>query len=436
MVLVAALSLLLFFRLLDRIAGRRAAQRKAAWIGTLLLATDTSYLLISATDFGFVVLQFLFKIGALLLLLRFHRDQNRWALAGAFFLFGLALWDKAVFLWVLFGLAFAAIVVFPRDVLRHFTLRNVVIAAAALIAGALPLVIYNIARPLDTLRSNAKLTREPILGKAEILVHTIDGSGFSGFMIAGDTPPNPGQPRHWYQSLSLDLADWTGHPIHNWMLAALAAAALSLVFLWRTDARAPILFGLLAAVGTWIAMALTAGAGAAMQHTILLWPFPVLAIAVALSRAPVRVAWAAAILICAANLAVTNQYYALFIRNGGAIRWTDAIFPLDQYLAHVRAENIFVIEWGITETINLLSEGETPVAATNLSDPEVVRRMLANPRYVFVAHTREHAIQPERRAALEDAARAAGYQEVPVQTIADRFGRPTFEIFRFRKAGS
>jgi hypothetical protein len=37
---------------------------------------------------------------------------------------------------------------------------------------------------------------------------------------------------------------------------------------------------------------------------------------------------------------------------------------------------------------------------------------------------------------LEDAARAAGYQEVPVQTIADRFGRPTFEIFRFRKAGS
>src|SRR5258706_1173653 len=45
-VLAAAVSLVLFFRLLDRVAGRRAA-----FIGTLLLATDTSYLLISATDF-------------------------------------------------------------------------------------------------------------------------------------------------------------------------------------------------------------------------------------------------------------------------------------------------------------------------------------------------------------------------------------------------
>src|SRR6185436_14395064 len=61
MVLLAAASLILFFRLLDRVvggtAGRKAAQRNTAWIGTLLLATDTSFLLIGATDFGFIVLQ-------------------------------------------------------------------------------------------------------------------------------------------------------------------------------------------------------------------------------------------------------------------------------------------------------------------------------------------------------------------------------------------
>src|SRR6516162_3177908 len=43
----------LFFALLDRVASR-----PAAWIGTLLLATDSSFLLVESTDFGFVALQF------------------------------------------------------------------------------------------------------------------------------------------------------------------------------------------------------------------------------------------------------------------------------------------------------------------------------------------------------------------------------------------
>jgi hypothetical protein len=34
---------------------------------------------------------------------------------------------------------------------------------------------------------------------------------------------------------------------------------------------------------------------------------------------------------------------------------------------------------------------------------------------------------------LEAAARAGGYREVPLQTIGDRNGRPTFEVFSFRK---
>jgi hypothetical protein len=285
MVLLAAASLILFFRLLDRVvggtAGRKAAQRNTAWIGTLLLATDTSFLLIGATDFGFIVLQLFFKLAAMLLLLRFHRDNNRWALAGGFFLLGLALWDKAVFLWVLFGLGVAVVTVFPRTVLRHATLRNVAVAAVSMLIGALPLVIFNIARPLETLRANAKLTREPVLAKAGLLARTIDGYVMFDFMTAVDTPPNPGQPRHWYQSLSVTLADWTRHPRHNLMLIALLAASLAIIPLWRTEARSPMLFGLIASVGTWIPMALTAGAGAAAQHTILLWPFPILVIAVA-----------------------------------------------------------------------------------------------------------------------------------------------------------
>ena len=63
MLLFAAGTLWLFFELLDRTISRRAA-----WIGTLLLATDTSYLLLNTADYGPVTLQFVFKLAALVLL--------------------------------------------------------------------------------------------------------------------------------------------------------------------------------------------------------------------------------------------------------------------------------------------------------------------------------------------------------------------------------
>ena len=419
-ILAGAATLWLFFAFLDRAAGRCAA-----WIGTLLLATDSSFLLIEATDFGFVALQFVFKLSALLLLLRFHRSGSRAALAGAFLLLGLAMWDKAVFAWVLFGLAVAAVAVFWREIRQHLTLANVGLAAAAMLVGALPLVIYNIARPLETLRSNAKVERLPVLAKARLLASTMEGYVLFGFLTAPEPGPEPGQPRRWFQSLSLRAAGWTGRPRHNLTIAALLA---SLLALWSRAARRPVLFGLIACAGAWLPMALTAGAGAAAQHVILLWPFHLLVIAVAVARAPVR--WAAAVcaVLCLSGLAVTNQYYADLIRNGPAIRWTDAIDPLNRYLLDSKAERIFISDWGIMETLNLINQGNAPLFFSDAS-----AQTLESGNCVFVSHTPAYTFQPQLRAAVEDAARQNGYEEQHLATISDRNGRPTFDVFRFRK---
>jgi 4-amino-4-deoxy-L-arabinose transferase-like glycosyltransferase len=428
MVLVGAVTLWLFFAFLDRTVGRRAA-----WIGTLLLATDTSFVLVEATDFGFVALQFFFKLAALLLLLRFHRHGARWALAGAFFLLGLAVWDKAVFLWVLFGLGVAGILVFPRELRRHCTARNFGVAAAAMLVGALPLVIYNIARPLETLRANAKVERQPLRAKVEALRQTLDGHVMFGFLTAEEPGPHPGQPGRWYQRVSVWLSAATRHPRRNLTLWASLAAALSLALLWRTDLRRPMLFGLAALIGTWLPMALTAGAGAAAHHVILLWPFHFLVLAAALSRVSARVAAALTILLCGVNLAITNQYYADLIRNGGGIRFTDAIYTLDEYLARAKAPRIFIADWGIIEAINLLSEGETPVVGVEGNNAAARERMLSDPRNIFVAYISGNAVFPEVRGDLEDRARREGYKEEPIGAIHDRNGRIIFEIFRFRK---
>ena len=235
MLVFAAASLWFFFELLDRTIGRRAA-----WIGTLLLATDTSYLMLNMADYGPVTLQFVLKLAALVLLVRFHQNGNRKDLGWAFFLFGLGMWDKAVFAWVLFGLAAAAIAVFPRDLWKHFSRANIAVASLAMLAGALPLVIYNIARPLETFRSNAHIGQIDFAHKVEILKQTTEGYVLFGFLTAVEPGPQPGESKHWYQSLSLAVSGCLGHPRHNVMLWAAIAAVLSLALLWNSPARQPI----------------------------------------------------------------------------------------------------------------------------------------------------------------------------------------------------
>jgi hypothetical protein len=428
MLVLAAGTVWLLFELLDRTMTRRAA-----WIGTLLLATDTSYLLLNTADYGPVTLQFVFKLAALVLLVRFHESGSKQELAGAFFLFGLGLWDKAVFAWVLFGLAIAAVAVFPRDLRKNLTGANIAVAGSALLAGALPLVIYNVAHPLETLRSNARVEQAAVLSKAVLLRSTMDGSAMFGFLTSVDPGPQPGRPNHWYQSLSLEASRWTGHPHRNVMLWAGIASALSVTFLWKTPARQPILFGLIACAATWLPMVLTAGAGKAAQHVILLWPFHLIPIAAVLAQIPAIRAAVVTALLCGSNLAVTNQYYADLIVNGPAIRWTDAMDPLNRYLTDLHAPRIYAADWGFIETMNLLSEGELPMYSADTGSDQAIEALLRDPTNVFVAHRPVFTFHPRERGALEDLARREQYQEESLTTIEDRNGRPTFDVFRFRK---
>ncbi|MEO5925287.1 MAG: hypothetical protein ABIR70_15810 [Bryobacteraceae bacterium] len=427
--LLAAGSLGLFFSLLDKTVNRRAA-----WIGTLLLATDTSYLLMNTVDYGPVTLQFVFKLAALVLLVQFQRSGSRLQLAGGFFLLGLAMWDKAVFAWVLFGLTVGVVTVFPREVLAELRWKNIRTAAVAMVAGALPFVVYNVMRPLETFRANAQVEQLAVLGKSIILTRTMDGSVLFGFMTAFDGGSNPGQPARWYQRVSFQLSEFLGAPHGSFTLWASGAAVLSLALLWGTPARRPILFGLVVCFATWLPMVLTAGAGAAAQHVILLWPFHLLAIAAAVERIPLRAGVAAVtVLLCGSSIAVTNQYYAELIRNGPTMRWTDAMDPLHRFLTDIHARRIYVADWGIIETMNLLSEGTLPIRTAELGNDESIRGMLRDSRNVFVAHAKGAAIHPNERAALEDLAQREEYLEEPVATIVDRNGRPAFDVFRFRK---
>jgi len=60
--------------------------------------------------------------------------------------------------------------------------------------------------------------------------------------------------------------------------------------------------------------------------------------------------------------------------------------------------------------------------------------MLLDPHALFVDHIPALEVFRGVGANLEAIARSKGYQEIPIQTVADRNGRPIFQVFRFQAA--
>jgi hypothetical protein len=437
--LLGAVTIALFWRLLKDVCGR-----SAAWVGAVLLTTDTTFLLLTTIDFGPVALQLFLKTAALVLFVRWHRNGRPTLFALAWFVLGLALWDKAVFPWIAAGLAAGALAAMPRMVRAAIRPRLVSIAAVAFCVGAFPLIVYNIARPLDTIRSNAKVSSFGFIPKLGIVRDTMDACIFAGFYTASGTPPQPGSLDRPLRRALAAVSAAPGTSPRNWSVWAFAGAILALPAIWHTRARSPALFGLVSFAGGWIAMALTSGGGVAAHHVALLWPMHLMVIAAVTSSLSSRFGnW---IPVCiAAVLAITGLrctagYFVALVRNGPAIRWTDAINPLTDYLKLARPQRVFVVDWGILESVNLLSQGSVPVlfgddyysGGPEAARLDAVRRRMVEPGTLFVSHTPEYEQLHGSRAAVDKFAAATGYQKEAVVTIPDRFGRPTFDIFRFK----
>ena len=125
------------------------------------------YLITTCFDWGPVALQHLLVLGGMLLTLRFYQERQEAALAAAFFLFGLALWDKALALWMLSGLGIAVISTFPRQFFATLTKRRLATAVLAFGLGSLPLLVFNLNNHWDTFRGNFRLDTSGVPAQSE-----------------------------------------------------------------------------------------------------------------------------------------------------------------------------------------------------------------------------------------------------------------------------
>lgn len=430
---------------------RRIAGPRAAAVTVAILATDTIFLMTNIFDWGPVAIQHVLLMAGLVAAQQWLSTNSTRYLVIAAACWGLGLWDKALLIWPLLGLALASFCIYPREMLGRLHVRTIAVGLGSFLLAAAPLVWYNLARPGETAKQNTHLSLSEMQGKPTVLRQTIDGSTLSTYMIAkdGDTPRSPVT---LFERASVRLSRLAGDHRTNWMLPAWAIGFVFSLVLWRSPRFRFVLFLLLATAVAWAQMALTKGTGGAAHHTILLWPFPAVILGIVFSEAASRlprfgpqVLWVAVSILCVQNLLTTNQYLARFIVNGPAGGWTDAVYQLAESLDHKSASWYGLVDWGYLNGLRLLHEGDLPLFMALVpaegqvptdAEKQELSRQLGSEDFLFIRHTDNKQIFPGVNTRLRQAAAELGYKEVIERIVPDRNGRPVFELFRFRREGT
>ena len=128
-----------------------------------------------------------------------------------------------------------------------------------------------------------------------------------------------------------------------------------------------------------------------------------------------------------------------------ALNWNDGIFALTAYLKTVPSRFLFVTDWGIIDSVRLLSRGRLsvfvgcdPVNKPVLTDADkqVVLGWLTVDSPVFVSHTPGNEFYPGSAAMLYKTAVELGYRREVIAVIRDSFEKPMYEVARFRQVGA
>lgn len=440
----AAAAVSLFFLTMRRLCGTRPAL-----LASLLLATDAMYLLTSVFDWGPVALQHLFLGAALYLGVRFAQERRPWQAGLAALACGLALWDKAVFVWLLAGGTVALLAVFPREAMALARNRRVALATAGgLLLGALPLLYYNKIHPFRTITANLEEDPSPRLNKVRMMDKTLDGGGLFGYMVQ-HSPEGYPQGLRFVEKIPLFLAAKLRAPQMSWQHLLLAASLFCAPLLWFTPWRRPAMFALVMFVVSWLLMIYSRATGGGAHHTILLWPLPQWLLALALAALQEKLgprafrAGALAVLLCtASNLTLLNQYMAQFISSGPTWIWSDAVFPLHGYVSRHIDRYYCSVDWGIANQLRFLTKGRARFLGRedgitlDFDTPrrdEVLARLLWDPKSTFILRTEGREVFGGSRERFFQYVKEHGYQGRVVETVRDRHGSPVFELWEFER---
>lgn len=439
-VLLAALSLLLGYRLASRLFDWRVAAG-----ATLLLAVDPSYVFFSRMGIHVTSVMTVFALGSLLAVLRWRDDgRKRWLALGGLLL-GLGLWAKVLFLWWIIALAImwgattlssqlaarSASKLSPAPSQRRtLRLSSLLTILAGLLTGALPLIAFNLLSggTLVSFGRNALVTEHG--------VNNLDVAGNLAAAVQSFIVLLDGR-YFWFM----------GEQVANRanVVAFAAAVAASLILIRRR----PQWRGGLLLIGVLIAVIVAESAftvsGIWATHLYILLPLPQIMIALgavllADTLAPRLAPWlpwgraAIVVLLLGALMLASYRtdaaYYAAVERTGGLSRFSDAVYKLAEWLDKRQAGPVYAVDWGIQKNVQILTQGRVnPIELSGYAGepPDAfVRRAekaLADHSAVFILHSKEDTVY-ELYGLFAATAERMGLQLKIIDATRDRSGAP------------
>jgi hypothetical protein len=434
-ILCSALALLLLYCLAAELYGRRAGL-----IAVSLLAVNPSFVFWSRQGVFVTSLTAPIALGAAWCWLRWWRTgRARHACLGAF-LFGLGLYAKFLFLWIIFAL----IVSFPLLLGRtgwQLVLQgkgkwakgkalSPFFALLSFLLGLAPLVLYNV-QTGGTISSITGNLATSYYGTNNLDFFSNLQTRLGQFVTLLDGG------HFWYlggifQDRLLPLAFF-------FSLAALPLLGLKLGGAWLRRAAFPFLV-----TGAVIVASCATVSALWVTHYAILIPWPLLAIAAVFDGAwewlrGQPVGWLVGLSVLAVvggELWSDVRYHDALAQSGGLAAHSDASYELAEYLDQRGYVAPLAMDWGISAQVEFLTAGRVhPIEIFGYgweADPAFESRLapfLESPDSVYIFHSPPETVFP-RRETFDSLLREAGRGTQTEAVFAQRNGQALYLLVR------
>jgi hypothetical protein len=405
---------------------RRWLGTRTALLAGALLALDPTFFFVNVLDWGPVFPSFLCRFACFYFALRWWQDRGALHafLAGLFA--GVGFLNKVDFAVILAAVPLALACCHAREVRaflaeRRFAalVRPLALASVGFLLAAGPILAHVPAIAKETLqhRGDREAGAGELREKVDAALAMYDGTYFYRLMEHGGR---------------FDRMFGSRAPLFAPLGAA--AALASAVLLLRGGPRGrSARFVALSAVFVTIGVFALPGA-VRIHHMVAVYPFPHLAIALAITSLTVRrsrlrsvAAGALVALLLGSQVAVLLATQRLIAETGGRGWWSDALNAFAREVEDRSDLTIVSLDWGFNEQLAFLTDGPALAEPFWALHPATTRSADA----VYLVHPPEYSLRGADQALLDEA-RRAGPERAEVRGWSDRQGRVAFYSLRFR----
>ncbi len=331
----------------------------AALISLALLSVDPSFVLFFRMDSGPVAIQTVLKVLSFWFLLLWLEKNRLIYLGAGFFCLGLGLYDKANFVIYIFALGISFPLFCRKRIIFLLKMKYIIIGGLLFSLGCAPLLIQEI-------QSGGSLLNPLVNPFVKDSSYLTTWMGWQGSLLLLERTLNGLWIQHF---ISHTVAHVSWFPYL--CLACLGLAGVLVVRLRKSKDGylKRILAILFLTVVIWVVITIIPATWGA-HHYMMLYPFPQIFCASVLALAWRReyysrwkkffisAAVVSVLIVLYTSVLSLHGHYRNMEKGVFAPRWSPAISTLTDYLVELSPREIICVDWGLHNSIVLLSDGK------------------------------------------------------------------------------